>query len=63
MTLAEIRLHSFFGPLEGQLDASPLESDMKSRRGPPHCVHDAVVWPSVVAGAIASAANRESRAS
>ena len=35
---------------------------MKSRRGPPHCVHEAVVWPSVVAGAITSAAStREPR--
>src|SRR5262245_39950505 len=33
------RLHSFFGPPDGQVDARPVAPDMKSRVGPPHCVH------------------------
>src|SRR5262245_41229874 len=33
------RLQSFFGPPAGQVEASPVASDMKSRVGPPHCVH------------------------
>ena len=28
---------------EGQLEASPLESDMKLRVGPPHCVQPGAV--------------------
>src|SRR6266849_43035 len=31
-----VRLQSFFGPLAGHLEASPFESDMKLRLGPPH---------------------------
>src|SRR5439155_17990470 len=31
------RAHSFLGPPGGHVDASPFESEMKLRCGPPHC--------------------------
>src|SRR6185295_8625744 len=41
------RVHSFRGPPDGQDDASPFESDMKSRVGPPHCVQLALAALSI----------------
>src|SRR5688572_28033683 len=34
------RDHSRLGPVAGQDAARPVAVDMKSRVGPPHCVHD-----------------------